>query len=124
MVPPKGDDAAAGVVEAPNPPPKPDVPAVAVLPPNKLPPVVAAGVPKPPVFAPNALFVVLPKAPVVLYVSTFIYLDLRSSSCGVSNALRRRSTRIVHDRQNAAKKTGDNRNWETLETNADRDMRI
>ena len=65
LVPPKGDDAAAGVVEAPNPLPKPDVPAVAVPPPNKLPPVVAAGVPKPPVFAPNALFVVLPKAPVV-----------------------------------------------------------
>jgi hypothetical protein len=61
--PPNGDDCVA-VVEAPNPPKPPVDPAVAVPLPNKL-LVVVAGVPNPPGFAPNALFVGcgVPKAP-------------------------------------------------------------
>ena len=61
FVPPKGED----VVEDPKPPPpKADVPAVAVPLPNRLPPVVVVA-PNAGLAAPNALFVVLlPKAPI------------------------------------------------------------
>jgi len=66
FVPPKGED----VVEDPKPPPpKADVPAVAVPLPNRLPPVVVVA-PNAGLAAPNALFVVLlPKAPIFCDIS-------------------------------------------------------
>ena len=61
--PPKGDEVVP--VDDPNPPPpKVDVPAVAVPPPNRLLPVVVVAAPNAGLAAPKALFVVLlPKAP-------------------------------------------------------------
>jgi hypothetical protein len=62
--PPKGDEVAP--VDPNPPPPKADVPAVAVPPPKRLPPVVAVA-PNAGLAAPKALLVVLlPKAPIFL----------------------------------------------------------
>ena len=57
-------DRVAGAVE-PNPPPKPEVPAVAVLfPPNRPPPLVVVVLPNPLGFAPKPVFVFVAPKPV------------------------------------------------------------
>jgi hypothetical protein len=77
FVAPNGDDVAVLLV-APN-PPKPVVPVVAVPLPNN-PPLLVVAVPNPDGFAPNALFVVVPKPPVIYDVSCCSN-DLKRKKC-------------------------------------------